>query len=244
MGWNLGDCIVCWYYGVEVVGNGEVKDVLVVDCCLLVGQQCVCSYSVYEVYGVIFLWFGVIVDQQFDELSFFEELVDSEKYSNFLCIVVWKCNYQYVLENVMDLMYGIYLYLLLYLMVEGDCKVDMVLQLMKIGFIFEKKGQSGVNFDWVELGNSGVYWMCLFILYKKCFGLGGYFWIVGMVVLEDNDNCCVFFWCICGVQGWQCDLWCFMYCNCLEKLYWEVLEQDCVVLESLVLNVCDYEYFY
>jgi hypothetical protein len=33
----------------------------------------------------------------------------------------------------------------------------MVLQPTKTGFIFEKKGQSGVNFDWVELGNSGAY---------------------------------------------------------------------------------------
>ncbi len=31
MGWNLGDRIACWYHGVEVAGNGEVKDVPAVD---------------------------------------------------------------------------------------------------------------------------------------------------------------------------------------------------------------------
>ncbi|MDH8329865.1 3-phenylpropionate dioxygenase, partial [Klebsiella pneumoniae] len=71
-----------------------------VDRCPLVGQQCVRSYSVHEAHGAIFLWFGVTADQQPDELSFPEELADSEKYSNFLCTAAWKCNYQYALENV------------------------------------------------------------------------------------------------------------------------------------------------
>ena len=102
MGWNLGDRIACWYHGVEVAGNGEVKDVPAVDRCPLVGQQCVRSYSVHEAHGAIFLWFGVTADQQPDELSFPEELADSEKYSNFLCTAAWKCNYQYALENVME----------------------------------------------------------------------------------------------------------------------------------------------
>lgn len=107
-----------------------------------------------------------------------------------------------------------------------------------------EKGQSGVNFDWVELGNSGAYWMRLSIPYKKRFGPGGHFWIVGMVVPEDNDNCRVFFWRIRGVQGWQRDLWRFMYRNRLEKLHWEVLEQDRVVLESTAPNARDHEYLY
>ena len=244
MGWNLGDRIACWYHGVEVAGNGEVKDVPAVDRCPLVGQQCVLSYSVHEAHGAIFLWFGVTADQQPDELSFPEELADSEKYSNFLCTAAWKCNYQYALENVMDPMHGTYLHSSSHSMAEGDRKADMVLQPTKTGFIFEKKGQSGVNFDWVELGNSGAYWMRLSIPYKKRFGPGGHFWIVGMVVPEDNDNCRVFFWRIRGVQGWQRDLWRFMYRNRLEKLHWEVLEQDRVVLESLAPNARDHEYLY
>ena len=91
MGWNLGDRIACWYHGVEVAGNGEVKDVPAVDKCPLVGQQCVRSYK---------------------------------------------------------------------------------------------------------------------------------------------------------VQGWQRDMWRFMYRNRLEKLHWEVLEQDRVVLESLAPNARDHEYLY
>lgn len=228
----------------EVAGNGEVKDVPAVDRCPLVGQQCVRSYSVQEAHGAIFLWFGVTADQQPDELSFPEELANSDKFSHFLCTAAWKCNYQYALENVMDPMHGTYLHSSSHSMAEGDRKADMVLQPTKTGFIFEKKGQVGVNFDWVELGSSGAYWMRLSIPYKKRFGPGGHFWIVGMVVPEDNDNCRVFFWRIRGVQGWQRDLWRFMYRNRLEKLHWEVLEQDRVVLESLAPNARDREYLY
>ena len=68
MGWNLGDRIACWYHGVEVAGNGEVKDVPAVDRCPLVGQQCVRSYSVHEAHGAIFLWFGVTADQLPEQL--------------------------------------------------------------------------------------------------------------------------------------------------------------------------------
>lgn len=244
MGWNFGDRIACWYHGVEVAGNGEVKDVPAVDKCPLVGQQCVRSYNVQEAHGAIFLWFGVTVDQQPDELTFPDELADTDSFSNFLCTAAWKCNYQYALENVMDPMHGTYLHSSSHSMAEGDRKADMVLQPTKTGFIFEKKGQSGVNFDWVELGNSGTCWMRLSIPYKKRFGPGGHFFIVGMVVPEDNDNCRVFFWRIRRVQGWQRDMWRFMYRNRLEKLHWEVLEQDRVVLESLAPNARDHEYLY
>ncbi len=163
MGWNLGDRIACWYHGVEVAGNGEVKDVPAVDRCPLVGQQCVRSYSVHEAHGAIFLWFGVTADQQPDELSFPEELADSEKYSNFLCTAAWKCNYQYALENVMDPMHGTYLHSSSHSMAEGDRKADMVLQPTKTGFIFEKKGRAALTLtglNWATAAPTGC--VCLF----------------------------------------------------------------------------------
>ncbi|MDY1946435.1 hypothetical protein RKJ09_01025 [Klebsiella pneumoniae] len=93
----------------------------------------------------------------------------------------------------------------------------MVLQPTKTGFIFEKKGQSGVNFDWVELATAApTGCVCLFRT-KKRFGPGGHFWIVGMVVPEDNDNCRVFFWRIRGVQAGSAICGAFMYRNRLEK---------------------------
>lgn len=244
MGWNLGERIACWYHGIEVDGSGEVKEVPAVERCPLVGQQCVRSYPVQEAYGAIFLWFGVTAEQQPDALVFPKELADGENYSHFLCTAAWKCNYQYALENVMDPMHGTYLHASSHSMANGDHKADMALRPTPHGFIFEKTGQAGVNFDWVEYGSTGASWMRLSIPYRKRFGPGGHFWIVGMVVPEDNHHCRVFFWRIRGVQGWQRNLWRFMYRNRLEKLHWEVLEQDRIILEDMAPDARHHEYLY
>lgn len=244
MGWNLGDRIACWYHGVEVAGSGTVKDVPAVDRCPLVGQQCVRAYPVQEAHGAIFIWFGVTAEDPPAELVFPQELADSKSYSNFLCTAAWNCNYQYALENVMDPMHGTYLHSSSHSMAEGDHKADMSLQPTETGFVFQKDGQKGVNFDWVEFGESGAQWMRLSIPYQQRFGPGGPFWIVGMVVPEDQNRCRVFFWRIRQVEGWQRDMWRFFYRNRLEKLHWDVLEQDRVILESMAPAARDHEYLY
>ncbi|MCW2476170.1 aromatic ring-hydroxylating dioxygenase subunit alpha [Candidatus Symbiopectobacterium sp. NZEC151] len=244
LGWNLGDRIACWYHGVEVAGDGVVKDVPAVERCPLVGQRVVVSYQVKEAHGAIFLWFGITANQEAEPLVFPEELTDGETFSHFLCTAAWRCNYQYALENVMDPMHGTYLHSASHSMAQGARKAEMVLDPTSSGFIFRKKNQSGVNFDWVELGISGAYWMRLSIPYQKRFGPGGPFWIVSMVVPEDNDNCRVFFWRIRRVVGWQRDMWRFMYRNRLEKLHWAVLEQDRILLENLAPDASAYEYLY
>ncbi|WP_448666040.1 Rieske 2Fe-2S domain-containing protein [Serratia plymuthica] len=244
MGWNLGDRIACWYHGVEVGGDGTVKDVPAVDRCPLVGQKCLRSYPAKEAYGAVFLYFGITADEAPPELTFPQELADEAAYSNFLCTASWDCNYQYALENVMDPMHGTYLHSSSHSMAEGDRKADMALEPTDTGFIFKKNGQIGVNFDWVEFGSSGVYWMRLSIPYKKRFGPGGHFWIIGMVVPEDKDHCRVFFWRIRKVKDWQRDIWRFMYRNRLEALHWDVLEQDRIVLENMAPNARGREYLY
>lgn len=244
MGWNLGDRIACWYHGIEVTGNGTVQDVPAVDRCPLVGQKCVRAYHVKEAQGAIFIWFGVTYEDPATELVFPQELADSDRYSHFLCTASWNCNYQYALENVMDPMHGTYLHSSSHSMAEGDRKADMTLQATDSGFLFQKEGQTGVNFDWVEFGESGAQWMRLSIPYQKRFGPGGPFWIVGMVVPEDRDHCRVFFWRIRKVEGWQRDMWRFFYRNRLEKLHWDVLEQDRMILESMAPAAREHEYLY
>ena len=123
----------------------------------------------------MFLYFGVTADEAPAELTFPQELADEASYSNFLCTASWNCNYQYALENVMDPMHGTYLHSSSHSMAEGDRKADMGLEPTDSGFIFKKNGQIGVNFDWVEFGSSGAYWMRLSIPYKKRFGPGGHF---------------------------------------------------------------------
>ena len=60
----------------------------------------------------------------------------------------------------------------------------------------------------------------------------------------DERHCQVYFWRCRKVQGWQRNVWRFMYRNRLEALHWAVLEQDQFVLESLPDDARDREFLY
>lgn len=243
-GWNLGDRLACWYHGVEVKGDGVVADVPAVENNPMVGRQCVRHYPVEERHGAIFVWFGLTPDEEPAPLDLPDQLEDSDTYANFLCTASWKCNYQYAVDNVMDPMHGTYLHSNSHSMAEGDRQAEMELKPTDHGFIFKKTGQTGVNFDWVEYGNTSALWLRLSIPYKKEFGPGGPFWIVGMAVPEDEDNCRVFFWRVRKVSGWQRDVWRFFYRTKLEGLHWDVLEQDRAILESMAPEARQHETLY
>lgn len=243
-GWNLGDRLACWYHGVEVDGKGNVCDVPAISNSPMVGTPCVRHYPVKEAHDTIFVFFGTTSEEEPPALELPEQLSDEDSYSNFLCTATWKCNYQYAIDNVMDPMHGTYLHSDSHSMAEGDRQAEMVLEPTQDGFIFKKTGQSGVNFDWVEFGASGALWLRLSIPYQKRFGPGGPFWIVGMVVPEDKDNCRVFFWRVRKVDGWQRQVWRFFYRTKLEGLHWDVLEQDRIILESLAPNARQHENLY
>lgn len=244
MGWNLGDRVACWYHGVEVGGDGIVKDVPAVQACPLVGSKCLRSYPVQERHGAIYLYFAVEEGDTPPPLAFPRELDDTEHYSHFLCTAEWQCGYEQAIDNVMDPMHGAYLHAASHSMAEGERSAEMQIVPTETGFVFEKTKQRGVNFDWVEYGQSGALWMRLSIPYRQQFGPGGPFWIVGMVVPVDEARCRVFFWRARQVQGWQRHVWRFMYRTRLEALHWEVLEQDRKVLEGLAPNARGQEFLY
>lgn len=243
LGWNLGDRLACWYHGVEVNGEGMVVDVPAVDACPLQGTTCLKKYQAIEKHGAIFLWFGIDQKEAPTTLLFPAQL-ESTEWSSFLCQADWKVNYQYAVDNVMDPMHGSYLHCTSHSMADGDKTADMKHRATETGFVFEKVGQSGVNFDWVEYGNTGADWLRLSIPYRKEFGPGGEFWIVGYATPIDDQNTRVFFWRCRKVEGWQRGAWRFLYRNHLEKLHWDVLEQDRIILENLAPNARAQEYLY
>ena len=232
LGWNLGEKLACWYHGVEVNGAGVVVDVPAVEKCPLVGKNAVRKYPALERHGAIFVYFGDALHPEAPALALPEQL-ESAEWSSFLCTAYWQCNYRYAIDNVMDPMHGTYLHAQSHSMAQGERKAEFSARKTGTGLVFEKTGQTGVNFDWVEWGESGASWMRLSIPYQKKFGPGGSFFIVGFATPVDAENTEVFFWRCRKVEGWQRDVWRFLYRNRLEELHWQVLEQDHELLENM-----------
>lgn len=243
LGWNLGERLACWYHGIELDGQGVVQSVPATAACPMEGKKCIKSYPVQERCGAIFLWFGIDPDAQPAPLELPEQLV-SEEWSSFLCLSNWKVNYRYAVDNVMDPMHGSYLHAVSHSMAEGDKQAEMRARKTDKGLIFEKTSQQGVNFDWVEIADTGGLWLRLSIPYRKRYGPGGSFFIIGFATPVDDLHCQVYFWRCRKVQGWQRNTWRFFYRNRLEGLHWAVLEQDQVVLESLPDNARNNEFLY
>ncbi len=243
LGWNLGDRVACWYHGVEIDGRGCVVDVPAVESCPMKGEQRVRSYPVLESNGAVFLYFGDTAHRVPCALDLPVELTSSE-YDSFLCTAEWGANYRFAIDNVMDPMHGSYLHAKSHSMAMGDKRAEMRIVKTATGLVFEKIGQRDVNFDWVEWGETGAHWMRLTIPYRKKYGPGGPFGIVGFVTPVDETHCRVFFWRTRRAQGWQRDVWRFLYKNRLEALHWEVLEQDHVVLENMAPDPRAGEFLY
>jgi len=244
LGWNLGDRLACWYHGVEVGGDGEVKTVPAVEGCPLEGTKAVRSFAVREIEGAIFAYFGDAAHPEPVDLVLPQELADTDNYATMLCTAIWKCSYRYAIDNVMDPMHGAYLHARSHSMAEGDKQARMRIAKIDDGLVFEKEGQRDVNFDWVEFRETGAVFMRLAIPYRKSAGPGGLFGIVGCVTPVDEETCQVYFWRNRKVSGWQRDVWRFMYRNRLESLHWDVLEQDRVVLENMSPDARDREFLY
>ncbi len=243
LGWNLGDRVACWYHGIEVNGAGAVCDVPAVEECPMKNERRARSYPVLEAHGAIFLWFGDANHAQPATLEFPEQLT-SPHWGNMLTTAFWKCNYQYAIDNVMDPMHGQYLHAISHSMAEGDRKAIMRTRNTPKGLVFEKVGQRDVNFDWVEWIELGGFCMRLSIPYRKKYGPGGPFYIVGFCTPIDERNSLVFFWRCRQVEGWQRDVWKFLYKNRLEGLHWHVLEQDRLILEDMAPEAREQEYLY
>lgn len=234
MGAVLGDRLQCPYHGVEVRCDGTVTKVPGSPGCKLEGSRPTRHFHVREAAGVIFLYNAI--DPQLAEppaLILPEQLTDHDRFSSFLCYCEWRADYRYVLDNVADPMHGAYLHKMSHSMSEGETAAKFVTRDTEHGFIFEKEGQSGVNFDWSEFSDNHLFFQRLEIPYPATGGPGGNFHIIGMYVPIAPNLSAVFHWRCREVAGWQRATWRFLYRNRLEKRHWDVLEQDRVALEHM-----------
>jgi phenylpropionate dioxygenase-like ring-hydroxylating dioxygenase large terminal subunit len=243
MGVNLGDRLACPYHGIEVRCDGMVTKVPASPGCTLEGTKATRSFHIEEVHGAIWLYNSKLPVDHAPPLVLPEELTNPE-WSSFLCYTEWRGDYRYVIDNVMDPMHGTFVHKQSHSMSEGDISAKFKLRKTEHGFMFEKDGQRDVNFDWTEFGDTGVHWLRLAIPYPKTGGPGGSFGIIGSYTPITPNLSAVFHWRCRRVQGWERDVWRFLYKNRLEARHWVVLEQDRVMLENMESNANEREHLY
>ena len=238
-----GDRLTCAYHGAEVLGDGTLADLPGDPGCDLVGQCAVKTYPTEEHRGVIYAWLDDGLGTAVAPLSLPDRLT-SETYDAFLAYAEWRCPYRYMIDNNMDPMHGAFLHRVSHSMAEGTSEAEFTTRKTDTGFMFEKKGQKDVNFDWSEWYDVDFQAVCLEIPYPETGGPGGSFGIVFHITPIDDASCACFFWRHRKVSGWERDSWRFLYKNRLEGRHWHVLEQDRLVAERMAADADRNEYLY
>jgi len=244
MGVVLGDRIACAYHGVQVRCDGTVMRVPGSPGCKLEGSRATRMYAAREAQGAVFVYNAVEPHCEEPPPLVLPEQLTSPEWSSFLCYVEWGCDYRYVMENVIDPMHGAYLHRQSHSMAEGDFSADFQIRDTDTGFVFEKKGQRNINFDWTEWIDTGIHMMRLEIPYPKTGGPGGNFTIIGGYVPITPQAAGIFFWRCRKVSGWQRGAWRFLYRNRLEARHFHVLEQDRVAMENMEPDANQREHLY
>ena len=244
LGVILGDRLACPYHGVEVRHDGVVMRVPGSPGCKLEGLQATRRFHAQEQCGAIFLYNATDPKLAEPPPLVLPEQLTSPEWSSFLCYTEWECDYRYVADNVIDPMHGAYLHKQSHSMAEGEFSAEFQLRNTATGFVFEKKGQLGINFDWTEWMDTGIHLMRLAIPYPKTGGPGGPFTIIGSYTPNGGRTAGVFHWRCRQLQGWQRDTWRFLYKNRLEERHWKVLEQDRVAMEHMEPDANQREHLY
>lgn len=242
-GRHLGDRLACVYHGVQVSGDGRVVAVPGSPGCVLEGQLAVRTYPSQEAAGAIFAYVGDPLHPDPVLLELPPQLI-SDEYDRFLCYTEWRMPYRYGIDNNLDPMHGTFLHKQSHSMAEGETQAKFQVRKTSTGFIFEKKTQRDVNFDWSEWCDTGALYARLEIPYPKTGGPGGNFGIIFMTTPVTDRLCANFFWRNRKVQGWQRNVWRFLYKNRLEARHWTVLEQDRVLMEAFEPNANEREFLY
>ncbi|HIZ97281.1 MAG TPA: Rieske 2Fe-2S domain-containing protein [Candidatus Janibacter merdipullorum] len=242
-GQHLGDRVACRYHGVQVDGTGTVVSVPGMPGCALEGRQATPSLEVVEAADAIFAFVPLTEDSVPTPFELPERL-QGEEHSWFLNYAEWAGPWRFYMDNVLDPMHGAFLHRDSHSMSGGDTSARFRIRETDRGFFFEKTDQRGKNFDWVEFVRGSMDHVDLEIPYGDEAGPGGPFGIVGMSVPIDADHVAVFHWRTRKVEGWEREVWRFLFRTSLEEKHWGVLEQDRSVLEILAHDADAEEHLY
>jgi phenylpropionate dioxygenase-like ring-hydroxylating dioxygenase large terminal subunit len=158
-----------------------------------------------------------------------EELED-RTYSGFICEAEWYANWILILENLADPMHGPFLHGRSLTLSRGSLEDDMRTTRNENGFVVEREGQRGVNFDWSEFYCRDSIWVRLDI--PLPFGPKGILRILCFATPVDQSHTLVYFLRYRKLSGWKRMYWRFLYQTFWERQHFKVIEQDRTILES------------
>jgi len=186
-------------------------------------------FEVQERIGLVWVFVPDQPDTSAPPLVIPEELEDPA-YSGFICEAEWKANWILILENLADPMHGPFLHGQSLTLSKGILEDDMRTVHTPDGFIVEREGQRGVNFDWSEFYGRDSLWVRLDI--PLPFGPKGILRILCFATPIDENSTLVYFLRYRKLGGLQRAYWRFLYRVFWENQHHKVIEQDRVILES------------
>jgi len=187
------------------------------------------QFAAQERAGLVWIYFSEQAEQAIPPLVIPEELED-HSYSGFICEAEWQANWILVLENLADPMHGPFLHGQSLTLSRGALEDDMRTSRNENGFIVERAGQRGVNFDWSEFYCRDSIWVRLDI--PLPFGPKGILRILCFATPIDGDRTLVYFLRYRKLSGWKRAYWRFLYKVFWQNQHLKVIEQDRVILES------------
>ena len=187
------------------------------------------SFETQERAGLVWAFFAENENVPAPPLVIPEEL-ENPAYSGFICEAEWKANWILILENLADPMHGPFLHGQSLTLSRGALEDDMRTKRTANGFIVEREGQRGVNFDWSEFYCRESLWVRLDI--PLPFGPKGILRILCFATPIDENSTLVYFLRYRNLVGWRRAYWRFLYKTFWEKQHFKVIEQDRRILES------------
>ena len=223
--------LACRYHGVQVDGQGVVVAVPGQPDCNLVGQKLIKSYPVQEHFQGVWAYFGDEAHPRPCPLEIPEELLSPE-WTGFIVSNTWHANYQYVFDNIVDIMHTRFLHEDSYSM-GIDQEADLVdVKPTSSGFIVSRRNDPS-NVEGMQFVDAGMLYSRVSVSMPPALGPGGNLRIIATVVAVDEHNCQFTLWRLRKISGWQGAMYRFMFNMIYDRLAWEVIEQDREAIEAM-----------
>lgn len=221
----------CRYHGVEVAGDGTVVSVPALPDCAFVDKRMVRAYPVVEHFQGLWAWFGADPDAAPPPLDFPSEFT-SPDWTGFPISSTWRTNYQYVWDNLLDIMHPEYLHRDTQYFETGVANTVKIEQ-TDTGFRVRRSIYGGDNVEAMEFIDNSAFWFRIGFYAPTSCGPGGNWRVFPFATPIDAERCQMTIWRMRNVSGWEGDLFRFMFNTKLEQYNWEVVEEDREMLEAM-----------